>query len=84
MKSSLIILSVFFSGLFVGAMHVIPGKSNFNDISTFILYALMFLVGVSIGSDKRVWAQFRMMSFRVLIIPVSAIIGTGLGLFVYI
>jgi uncharacterized membrane protein YbjE (DUF340 family) len=84
MKASLIILSVFISGLVIGALHIIPDTPLLNKTSSYILYALMFFVGISIGSDKNVWQQFRQMSFRVLLIPLATIIGTGLGLMVYI
>lgn len=84
MKASLIILSVFISGLVIGALHIVPDVPYLNQISTYILYMLMFLVGISIGRDKHVWEQFRQMSFRILLIPLAAIIGTGLGLIVYI
>jgi uncharacterized membrane protein YbjE (DUF340 family) len=83
MKGSVIILSIFASGLIIGAMHILPNKSYLNEISTYILYALMFLVGISIGSDKHVWQQFRKMSFRILIIPLTAVIGTAIGILIY-
>jgi len=83
MKSSLIILSLFIAGILTGAMHILPEKYFLNEISTYILYVLMFLVGVSIGSDKLVWKQFRDLNFRILIIPLTAIVGTGIGMVLY-
>ena len=83
MKGSLIILSIFITGLLAGAMHILPENPYLSEISTYILYVLMFLVGMSIGCDKHVWKQFREINIRILLIPISAIIGTGLGMVIF-
>ena len=83
MKGSLIIFSVFIAGLLTGTMHILPEKPYINEISTYILYILMFLVGISIGVDKHVWQQFREMNARILLIPLTAIVGTGIGMVIF-
>lgn len=83
MKSSLIILSVFITGLVTGALHILPEPAWISSISTWVLYSLMFLVGVAIGSDKHVWKQFREINFKILLIPITTIVGTGIGMVVF-
>ena len=83
MKGSLIIFSVFIAGLLTGTMHILPEKPYLNEISTYILYILMFLVGISIGGDKHIWKQFREMNARILLIPLTAIVGTGIGMVIF-
>lgn len=53
------------------------------DVSNYVLYALMLLVGISIGCDRHVWLQFREMNIKILLIPLSAIVGTALGMFLF-
>ncbi|HEY4784882.1 MAG TPA: lysine exporter LysO family protein [Bacteroidales bacterium] len=83
MKASLIIFSVFIAGLLAGIMHVFPEKLYLSETSKYILYILMFLVGISIGSDKHLWQQFREMKFKILLVPLATIMGTGIGISVY-
>ena len=83
MKSSLIILLIFAAGVILGLSHLLPLSHQLDGISTSILYLLMFIVGVSIGCDKHIWQEFREMSFRVLLIPLTTIVGTFLGVLLY-
>ncbi len=83
MKSSLIILALFIFGIAVGFYVKELGSFPLDDISTYLLYALMLLVGISVGADKNIWNQFRTMRLRVLLIPLTSIIGTGIGLLLY-
>lgn len=83
MKGSIIILSVFIAGLVTGAFHILPEPAWIVDVSSWVLYALMFLVGVSIGSDKHVWQQFREINFKILLIPITTVVGTGIGMLLF-
>lgn len=79
MKSSLIILSFFALGLLLGVYRLFPeGWQNF-DISFYVLCALMFVVGFSIGHQPDTIKQFRRIHSRVLFLPVFTIAGTWLG-----
>lgn len=83
MKSSLIILSIFILGIVVGLFRIIPATLPFDDLSLYILYLLMFLVGISLGIDKQVWSQIRKMNVKILLIPVTTFVGTALGVILY-
>ncbi|KAF1075524.1 lysine exporter LysO family protein [Halodesulfovibrio sp. MK-HDV] len=79
MKGSLIILSFFIAGCFVGHMESVPAWLLNDSLSTYTLYALLFLVGMSIGFDSRCWQILRQMHLKVLLVPVAIIIGTAVG-----
>ena len=75
MKGSLIIIAFFVLGIVVGLQF-----STFNfQFSTFILYALMFCVGISIGSDTNTLKSFRSVNPRLMMLPVMTIFGTLAG-----
>ena len=75
MKGSLIIIAFFVLGIVVGLQF-----STFNfQFSTFILYALMFCVGVSIGSDTNTLKSFRSVNPRLMMLPVITIVGSLAG-----
>ncbi len=79
MKNSLIILTFFAFGLILGIYKYIPIILIENDISIYILYALMFFVGISIGSDKESLKILRTANIKIFLIPISVIIGSLLG-----
>ena len=75
MKGSLIIIAFFVLGIVVGLQF-----STFNfQFSTFILYALMFCVGISIGSDTKTLKSFRSVNPRLMMLPVMTVFGTLAG-----
>ena len=83
MKSSLLILIVFAIGLLVGYLQFFQDVSRLGEISTYILFGMMFLVGVSVGCDKNIKSQFKLKNLRILLIPVTVLVGTGLGMVFY-
>lgn len=50
-----------------------------NDLSGYILYLLMFSVGLSVGTNKTVFRKMRAYHFYVLVIPFGIIIGSLVG-----
>jgi uncharacterized membrane protein YbjE (DUF340 family) len=83
MKGSLTILSIFILGILVGLLHIIPVTSFINDISLYILYILMFVVGIALGLDNHVWQQIKTMNLKILLIPIATFTGTALGIIFY-
>jgi uncharacterized membrane protein YbjE (DUF340 family) len=83
MKSSLLILAIFLIGLGAGYFHVLPVTWQMGEWSTYVLYVLMLLVGVTIGSDHKLRGQFKKLDIRILLVPFSILLGTGLGLLGY-
>lgn len=79
MKGSIIILSFFTFGLLVGRFTPINEWLSGIDYSTLSLYLLMFLVGISIGSDTKSLQALKRMNLKILLIPVATIVGTSVG-----
>lgn len=76
MKGSLVIIGFFIVGVLVGVWELIPVVFFSDNISSYVLYVLMFLVGLSIGYDKELMQALRRTNLRILWVPFATIIGT--------
>ena len=78
MKTSLIIVGCFVVGMLLPGL--LPDASALLHQSTvaseYVLYALLFLVGIGIGSDPELPNIIRSFSPRVLVVPAATIVGT--------
>ncbi len=79
MKGSLIILSFFAAGLLLGVFRWFPAELLHLNFSFYVLCALMFSVGISIGNDPNSFNQFRSLNPRLIFLPMMTIVGTFLG-----
>ncbi|NLO71362.1 MAG: lysine exporter LysO family protein [Porphyromonadaceae bacterium] len=79
MKSSLIILSFFATGLLLGIFRFFPPVWIDSSFTFYVLCMLMFAVGLSIGHDKSTISKFKNLSPRLLLLPVMTVAGTYLG-----
>ena len=79
MKASLVILSFFAAGLLLGVFRFFPSEILSYNISFYVLCALMFSVGISIGNDPSSVSKFRNLHPRLLFLPLMTIAGTLLG-----
>ncbi len=83
MKGSIIILLFFVIGLFTGIYDLLPEYFLQNDYSLYALYLLMFLVGIGIGSNKKSLILIRSVNFKIILVPLSVITGTYIGVSVF-
>lgn len=79
MKGSLIILSFFATGLLLGIFRWFPPQILSYKFDFYVLCALMFSVGLSIGNDPNSFRQFRRLNVRLIFLPIMTILGTFLG-----
>jgi uncharacterized membrane protein YbjE (DUF340 family) len=79
MKGSLIILSFFATGLLLGVFRWFPPEVLNYKFDFYVLCALMFSVGLSIGNDPNSFRQFRRLNVRLIFLPLMTILGTFLG-----
>lgn len=79
MRGSLIIVAFFIAGLLLARWGWIPSSLSEGDISIWALYALMFLVGISIGSDTQALKAIRGQHWKILWVPVATWAGTLAG-----
>ncbi len=76
MRDSIIIVSFFILGLMVSFYQFIPQVFIDNDISVYVLYVLMFIVGVGIGGDKQALDALRNINFKIILVPLTVVIGS--------
>jgi uncharacterized membrane protein YbjE (DUF340 family) len=79
MKSSLVIILFFAAGITAGLLMNGSDISIGSGMSNYALHFLLFLIGISIGSDLKVFKIIKKLHFKVLLVPVSVIIGTLSG-----
>ena len=79
MKGSLIILFFFCSGVLLARLGLIPAYLLEHDFTVYTLWLLMLLVGISIGSDRRLGEILRTLRPRVLLLPLATTVGTFAG-----
>lgn len=76
MKGSLAIIGFFVAGCLLGLYLNTPEKTFNGDISCYVLYLLMLLVGLSIGNDKNIRQTLQNLRPKLLLIPLATIVGT--------
>ena len=80
MKNSLIILGFFAAGIVCGYfMQHTAAAGPAETLTRFALYALVFLVGLTIGGNAEAWRVLRTVKLEVILVPVCTIAGTLLG-----
>ena len=79
MKSSLMVLACLMCGILVGILALLPSAFLDQDPVVYVLDALLLLIGIEIGASTRVWQVVRSQGARMLLVPLSAIFGTLLG-----
>nr|WP_321522642.1 lysine exporter LysO family protein [uncultured Macellibacteroides sp.] len=79
MKGSIIIVSFFIIGVLMGWAGWLPDFLLETDYTQYVLYLLMFLVGLSIGGDNKLREILLRLRFHVLLVPLATIVGTLLG-----
>lgn len=79
MKGSLIILGFFVVGCITAYFNILPDAVLQNDYSIYILYGLMFLVGLNIGYDKETLNTLKSTKPKIVLVPLATLVGTLLG-----
>lgn len=76
MKGSLIVVGFFALGCLLGWSGWLPDVILENDFTVYVLYLLMFQVGLSIGSDKKLKDILCSIRPKLLLVPLATIVGT--------
>ncbi len=79
MRSSLIILLFFLSGLLLANWATLPDWLTASETTLHALYGLLFLVGIGVGSSTDTLIILRRVNWKIVLVPVSVILGTLLG-----
>lgn len=76
MKGSLLVVACFVLGCLLGWIGWLPTFVQEHDLSVYVLYLLMFQVGLSIGSDSKLKQILRSLRPKLLLVPLATIVGT--------
>ncbi len=79
MRSSFVILTLFLGGLLLASGADLPGWLTASETTLYALYALLFLVGVGVGSSTDTLIILRRVNWKIVLVPVVVIAGTLLG-----
>lgn len=79
MRGSLIIVAFFIVGVLIGRFIAMPAFVTEQDPTLYALYVLMFLVGISIGSDKKALQALKQQNLKIALVPLGTILGTLAG-----
>ena len=74
LKGSLVIVAFFVAGCLAGLWTEPDMKGS--NVSTWVLYALMFCVGVTLGNDRTLAGRVRRLDRRLALLPVATAVGT--------
>lgn len=83
MKNSLIILLIFSAGVTGGVWGLWPDFLVAPEVTLYVMYPLFLLVGLGLGSDTETWAVLKKISLKIVLVPLSVVVGTFLGVGVF-
>ena len=73
---SIVIVAFFAAGILCGLYGLLPFDVSETGIAVYALYALIFVVGFSIGNSPDVIGSFRRLSPGLVLLPLCTVIGT--------
>ncbi|MDR1126238.1 MAG: lysine exporter LysO family protein [Deltaproteobacteria bacterium] len=79
---SVIILGFFSLGLALSRLGILPPAAYEGDMTLYMLWAMLFMVGMGVGFDIRALLVVKELGLRVLLVPLLTIAGTALGAFI--
>jgi uncharacterized membrane protein YbjE (DUF340 family) len=79
MRDSLLIVLCFVAGLLLSHFGGLPDALLHQNISTYILYVLMFIVGVGIGADLAAFKTLKQYNLKLLLVPGAVVVGSLAG-----
>src|SRR5690554_1207328 len=79
MKQSLLFLLLFAIGVVLALFGTLPSFLLDTDISRWVLYVLLFLVGMQIGGSKHAFVALKRNGWRIILIPLATTVGTFAG-----
>ncbi len=74
--------SSFITGVVLSVLGLIPEALSESNISEWVLYLLLFLVGIQIGSGKNMFTALKRHGWQISLIPIATTVGTFAGVII--
>jgi len=78
-KNSLLIALCFLLGVAAGYLLLESESELLSRGVTYVLFLLIFFVGVGVGANVQVWQVLKRMHFRIFFVPFAVVFGTLMG-----
>lgn len=79
MANSLVILGIFVLGMALSRLGCLPECLDSPETALYALWGFMFIIGLSIGADKKLGAILKSLKPRTLLLPLCTTAGTFAG-----
>lgn len=79
MKESIIVFLFFLFGFITGHFKFFPESPIHENLAIWVIYFMLFTVGISIGFNARAWQIIRALKGKILLVPLGILIGTAIG-----
>lgn len=79
MKQSLLYLLLFSVGVVLALFGLIPEVLLNDNISKWVLYTLLFFVGIQIGTSKNMFTAVKRFGWKITLVPLATTLGTFAG-----
>lgn len=79
LKQSIIYLLLFAAGVLLALTGWLPQFMLNHAISKWVLYALLFFVGMQIGASKNMFTTVRRFGWQIMFVPLATTVGTFAG-----
>lgn len=79
MKQTLVYILFFIAGVLLALRGLIPEPLLESDLSKWVLFFLLFLVGMQIGSGKNMFVALKRYGWKITLVPIATTIGTFSG-----
>ena len=79
LRGSLVIVAFFVAGCVAAIFSAMPNAEAATRLTPYVLYALMFCVGITLGSDTALAGRVRRLDPRLALLPVMTAVGTLAG-----
>ena len=76
LKQSIIYLLLFAAGVLLALTGWLPQLMLNHAISKWVLYALLFFVGMQIGASKNMFTTVRRFGWQIMFVPLATTVGT--------
>ena len=74
---TVLVITAVILGILTGRLELLgPFTETVNALSSYLLWAMLFVVGVGLGQNKDIWHKLVQMGWRIVMIPLAVLVGS--------